>query len=474
MNNTKKTLYAFLLSALSLSLYACSAKQNVLYRFSDDIFYEGEYGEKQELVSPEKVFFPETCLEVTEPQISIDEAVDAASKMICSWNENSEEGNRDFWRGVCEYKNDGEFNRLILELACKNEDCTAELEDAVGLSFKSMNHILNREGGVKFVSDASSGSSQIVIAGDICLADDWENMVKYYERGEKLEECISFSLLERMRSAGLCVVNNEFCFSDRGEPLELKYYTFRAKPQNVDILKEMSVDCVTLANNHVYDYGYDAFIDTMGTLDDAGIDYFGAGKNLAEAMEARYYIVGGRTLALVAASRAEKFLLTPEAKDNKAGVLRTYNTRQFVSAIKTAAQKADYVIAMPHWGTEYTEELEEAQLSQAKEYINAGASAVIGSHPHCLQGMEYYKGCLTAYSLGNFWFNHDKGDTMLLECCVGRDGLSYSIIPCTQDNAMTSDASDSDEGKRILNHLEEISSGVVIEENGRVRIKGDG
>lgn len=461
----------FALLIITVSLCGCAAFDGVLYEISDRMFADGLYIYDSGFVIPETCLPPETCADIEEPEISIDEAVEAALKLKCALNENKT-ADADFWRRICEYKNDSSFNRFLYDAAGEESDCTALLEEKTGFSAKSMTYYFGSDKRVEFVSDAS-GNRQIVIAGDVCLADDWENMVLYYERGEKLDECISPSLLERMRSAGLCVVNNEFCFSDRGEPLKLKYYTFRAKPSNVGILKDMGVDCVTLANNHVYDYGPDAFLDTMKVLNDAGIAYFGAGKNLSEAMEARYYIVGGKTVALVAASRAEKFLLTPEAGENKAGVLRTYNTKQFVSAIGTAAKNADYVIALPHWGTEYTEELEEAQLTQGREYINAGASAVIGSHTHCLQGMDYYKGCLTVYSLGNFWFNHDKGDTVLLECGVGDGGLTFSIVPCTQDRAVTSDASGSEDGKRILSHLEEISDGVKIDGSGKISEKAD-
>ena len=69
-----------------------------------------------------------------------------------------------------------------------------------------------------------------------------------------------------MNQADLCCINNEFTLSDRGEKLAGKAYTFRAKPQNVSYLKEMGADLVTLANNHIYDYGKDAFNDTLDNL----------------------------------------------------------------------------------------------------------------------------------------------------------------------------------------------------------------
>lgn len=78
-------------------------------------------------------------------------------------------------------------------------------------------------------------------------------------------------------------------------------------------------------------------------------------------------------------------------------------------------EKADFVIAYIHWGTEYSETLETAQTEGARELIDAGADVVLGAHPHCLQGMEYYNGKPILYSLGNYWFNEKTLDTILAE-----------------------------------------------------------
>ena len=107
----------------------------------------------------------------------------------------------------------------------------------------------------------------LAFTGDINLDDDWYVM-QYLKNsaGGKLSACIDPVLLEKMNQADLCCINNEFTLTDRGEKLAGKAYTFRAKPQNVSYLKEMGADLVTLANNHIYDYGKDAFNDTLDNL----------------------------------------------------------------------------------------------------------------------------------------------------------------------------------------------------------------
>src|SRR5690554_3593985 len=161
-------------------------------------------------------------------------------------------------------------------------------------------------------------------AGDINFDENWATM-KYYNTAENgIYDCISPELIELMKEADIMCLNNEFTYSTGGTPLKGKAYTFRAHPSRVEILKEMGVDIVSLANNHAYDYGPQSLIDTMATLKEAGISYVGAGHNIDEAMEPAYFEVDGKTIAYVAASRAEKNKMTPQATMDSPGILRCY------------------------------------------------------------------------------------------------------------------------------------------------------
>lgn len=314
-------------------------------------------------------------------------------------------------------------------------------------------------------------------AGDICLDDTCAVMQNYISGGEKLENNIAPELLEIMRQADICFINNEFAYSDRGAPLENKMYTFRADPKRVSMLQEMGVDIAGLANNHVYDYGAEAMEDTMDTLRRAGIDYVGAGRDLQEAMTPVYREADGIKIAFVAASRAEKFKMTPQATESEAGILRCYDTELFLQEIRQAKSEADYVIALVHWGTEYSTELEEVQRTTGRDYIDAGADIVIGAHTHCLQGMEYYQGKPILYSLGNFWFNDKSLDSMLVRLRLsGKDKTSeitadhveVEIVPAKQENCRTG-LLEGEEAQELFDRLEELSVGVEIDNAGIVR-----
>lgn len=312
----------------------------------------------------------------------------------------------------------------------------------------------------------------IAFAGDINLDENWATTRHLNQCAGGIGDCISTELIERMRRADVMCLNNEFTYSNQGSPMNGKAFTFRAKPERVAVLQELGVDVVKLANNHIYDYGEQAFLDTLDVLDGAGIAHMGAGRNLAEAMKPVYKEIDGKTVAFVAASRAEKNIMTPQASESEPGILRCYDTALFKQVIAEARAHADFVIAYVHWGTEYSFDLEKAQLKTGKEYLDAGADVIIGAHSHCLQGMEYYNGKPICYSLGNYWFNEKTLDTMLLELHFYGKGqeknLEVTVVPAIQADCETRIVTDAEEKERIFSFLENISVNVEISKDGKV------
>ena len=328
-------------------------------------------------------------------------------------------------------------------------------------------------------------------AGDINFDDDYFPMQHFQEIGaESISEVIDPAYVELMNKADVMWINNEFCYTDSGEPLAGKAFTFSANPENVKYLKELGVDVAGLANNHVFDYGEQGLLDTLATLEAAKIPYVGAGHDIKEAASPVYVKAGPLTIAYVAAERAEKVqIVTQEATEDQPGVLRCYENDRFIESIREAAGKADYVIALPHWGTEHATELEDVQKDGARAYIDAGADAVIGAHPHILQGIEYYNGKPIVYSLGNFWFDNYELYTMVAELQLSKvedkegkestdgesdqdskDGIFASLIlyPGIQRNMETHPAAD-EEREEIFRHLEDISpQEIQIDEQGVV------
>ena len=125
------------------------------------------------------------------------------------------------------------------------------------------------------------GSTTLIFAGDVLFANAFKSN---YDAGG-IEKVIEPQLLQELQDADIFMVNNEFPFSNRGEPMEDKQFTFCCDPKYVKALNEMGVDIVSLANNHTLDYGRDALSDTFTTLDGAGILYAGAGETKERAYE---------------------------------------------------------------------------------------------------------------------------------------------------------------------------------------------
>lgn len=309
---------------------------------------------------------------------------------------------------------------------------------------------------------------KIDLVGDINLADDWYTMDAATQRGG-VSDCISENAQSELASADISVVNNEFVYEDGETPLAGKTYTFGAATENVKLLKIFSADLVTLANNHVYDYGEEGLISTLDTLDGAEIPYVGAGRNFEEASAIKYFVVKGRKIAFVSATEIEKFAkYTKEATENSPGVIKTIDTSLFCGVIAEAKANADYVIACVHWGIEGKNDFEAEQRRMAEDYVKAGADVVIGGHPHRLQGVEFIEDTPVAYSLGNFWFSTGTIYTTIAQIRIDGSGeLSLYMIPCIQQNLTTSILTEEAEIDDFYKYVADVSYGVGIDADGK-------
>ena len=316
----------------------------------------------------------------------------------------------------------------------------------------------------------TDGPAVLAFTGDVNFADDWYNML-HYAKTAGIEDCFGESLLAEMRAADVLLCNNEFVFSDRGSPMPGKQFTFRAKTANVSMWQQLGADIVGLANNHCFDYGEDAFLDTLSTLQGANIPYVGAGKNLEEAMQPQFFLVGGMKIGYVACTRAEKYILTPEAGETSPGVLRCYDPELAVQAIQTASEQCDYLVVYVHWGTEGSTVLEQAQTDLATRFTEAGADLIVGAHPHILQGAGWRKDTPVLYSLGNFWFNMETLDSALLKVTVsepGAAGATVQLLPCIQTGGRVSLLEEDADRQRVLNRLNDVMENGCFDMNGNL------
>lgn len=329
---------------------------------------------------------------------------------------------------------------------------------------------LCREQGIYEKKTENGEEVTIAFAGDILFDDGYAIMAKMKQRGRGIEGSISQEMLDVMRSADIFMLNNEFPYTDRGEPTPEKQFTFRAKPEYASYLFDMGVDIVSLANNHAYDFGEISLLDTLDTLDNVGMPFVGAGRNLEEAVKPVYFIANDMKIAFISATQIERndHPDTKGAAPDSPGVFRCWNVDRLLEVVANARQVSDYVIVYIHWGTEATDELDWAQKEQAPRIAEAGADLIIGDHPHVLQPIGYCGDTPVIYSLGNYLFNSKAQDTCLVRVTLDETGLkSLQFIPGRQEDCSVF-MHHGAEKERVLSYMRSISSGVHIDADGFV------
>ena len=202
--------------------------------------------------------------------------------------------------------------------------------------------------------------------------------------------------------ADLFVLNLECCISERGQrwPDPRKPFFFRAPPLAAELLAEMGVDCVTLANNHALDYGPQALLDTLDHLSAVGIACVGAGPNAATARASRLLAARHMRLAVLGASdHPEAFAAGPDRPGIAYADLRDDPRGGWLAdAVAAARRAADAVLVTPHWGPNMTVRPSSAIRQAARALLSAGATLVAGHSAHLPHGTE--RGVL--YDLGDF------------------------------------------------------------------------
>ncbi|MEP6908270.1 MAG: CapA family protein [Pseudoxanthomonas sp.] len=272
--------------------------------------------------------------------------------------------------------------------------------------------------GVATAAPPSDKEVSLVFVGDIMVAET---------PGELIAKGIDpFKPFESFLDAHDLRIGNLECVIATTGKAEVKPFTFRADPQTIPVLAR-HFDGLSLANNHSGDFGKEAFAEQLGLLRKAGLPYFGGGENLAEAHKP--WIVERNGLRIALLGYVEFKPRSFEATATRPGVAWSGEDDDVISDIIAARQvyHADIVIPYLHWGWEDEPNPSERLREFSKRMLDAGADMVVGSHPHVTQGVEYYKGKLIVYSLGNFLFN--SFDTVatttgwVLQVRMNRDGM---------------------------------------------------
>ena len=265
---------------------------------------------------------------------------------------------------------------------------------------------------------------------NICIAGDWAPIRAFKDIMETQPEAVYGDLLPVLKSADLSIVNLESPLSDRGAPVSKSGAVFKGEQQHIKALTSVPFDVVTLANNHVFDFGLDAFKDTLDVLNQNDIKWTGAGMSIEEASKPLIVDVKGIKIAVVNFSEGEDLTAAGET----AGVMG-WELSRVEDTIRTLRAKVDFIIVISHCGIEYIPFPPPYVVKAFEQMAEAGADIVIGHHPHVPQGIQFYNQTPICYSLGNFAF-YQQTDLFyrklgyLVNLKVNKKSLlSFELIP---------------------------------------------
>ena len=271
-------------------------------------------------------------------------------------------------------------------------------------------------------------------------------------------------LIPLLRESDVSFANLELPLSHDGKPAPEKIL-LRGAPDMAGALAEAGFDVMAFANNHVLDYGEDAFAETMSLMDSLEIPLVGGGMNLTQArkpvlIEREGFRVGFLAYCSVIPRGFEATSSDPGVNPIRAHTayrpwrdLSEYpgtppridtwaepaHLARMKRDIRNLKKKADLVVVNHHWGTSMTHEVMDFEREIAHATIDAGADLVLGGHPHVLQAIEFYKGAPIVYSMGNLifdfeipFFTDETHDTFLFGCTLTKKGVQKPyLLPVT-------------------------------------------
>lgn len=332
----------------------------------------------------------------------------------------------------------------------------------------------------KYVQASKTQPISIVFGGDTQFSGSTLTAVKNHGAA------YPFSYVKKdLQSADYAVLNLETSITNLPDSYRdrSQRYNFKAPASVLSGIKQSGVDLISIANNHALDYGQQGLLDTMKSINNAGLSYMGAGKTMKEAFSARTVIIKGKRIKFIAATRfAPSSSQFTFKSSTKAGVAGAYQLDPLIKAIQNEKKNADYIVLYLHWGVEKSSKPAAYEWDYLKRIVKeTDVDAIIGSHPHVLQGFTYYpkksktgsvKYVPVAFSLGNFLFpDYVKGKTAqtgLLKLTLDGKQPSISFKPFQISKDVIRPVS-SHYKKEMDRYLQSISYNVTIKDGKIIR-----
>jgi len=274
-------------------------------------------------------------------------------------------------------------------------------------------------------------------------------------------------LASLLQGADITIGSLDATLTDFSPPVPcIETRNLMAPAASVEGLVFAGFDVMTVATNHAKDCGVErgcsdqAFIDTLANLRQAGIAPVGGGKTLPEALTPAILTVQGVRFAFLGFSAVSSELWATGSTPGTAPFMK----EPYLAAVRQARKNADVVVVLPHWGAEYASEITWEQYNGAASLVEAGATLVVGNHPHRAQGREIFpNGAVAIYALGNFVFDQEWSDKtqyvqeglLLAATFSGARLLGTELIPVHLYNGFQPRLAPVEEGREILRQAAE-------------------
>lgn len=284
----------------------------------------------------------------------------------------------------------------------------------------------------------------ILILGDICPS--WGNK-EAFEKGDAAE--IFGDVFSALHNASFSVANLEAPVAEKRIKIEKSGVCLCCKEKDIAVLKAASITALSLANNHILDYGPEALEDTINAARKAGVSFFGAGKNAASAAEPLFIDAEGKHIGLISFAE-EEFNC---AREDVPGA-NCFDPYVSLSQIYAAKEKCEYLIVLYHGGIEHYEYPSPLLQEKCRAIVREGADLVLCQHSHCIGTVEEYKNSTILYGQGNAIFGYmehrddwNQGLSVSISFEDSKPTVSFRVIEAQQNGIHF--ASDEKNKKRL-------------------------
>lgn len=306
---------------------------------------------------------------------------------------------------------------------------------------------------------------KIIISGDLLPTPNNEAL---FQSGD-VEALIGKDLLALYRKADFRITNLEGPLTDSDNAIEKSGPNIKGSIRAVYGMKQMGIDCASLANNHIYDFGECGLSDTLNILKENGIDYVGAGKTLEEAGKPYYFERDGIKVGLYSCAEYE-FTIAMKHR----GGANPFDALNISDVIREIKKNCDFLMVLYHGGKEFYRYPVPYVQTRCRKMADSGADLILCQHSHCIGCMEDYHGTQILYGQGNFLlcraddeYRH-TGLLVSVEISSSKRKIEYVPVVRHDEKVRIATPEEKDEIlKSFWKRSEKIKDATFVEENYR-------